>query len=188
MALATDPASGAILEQVTFTTQTGGKGGGLAYNEVAASTAVASTSAETLFDKNYSIPPNTLVAGSKINIKFQGIATTTVGSDTLQIKVYLGGLSGTALLTSTATDATNSDVFAGECDVTVRTAGATGTFVAFGSFTKVEGASGTATRVDSITASTTINTQAAQVVGVSGTWNSTNANSCRLDILSVSIT
>jgi hypothetical protein len=161
--------------------------GGTAFNAVVASSAVASTSVETLFDQSYSIPAGTLKAGTLVKIKFQGIATTTVGSDTLIIKAYIGGLSGTALVTSSTTDAVNNDIFAGEATLVVRTAGNSGTFVGSSSFTKVEGASGTASRVDFITASTAVNTNAAQVVGVSATWNTANANSCRLDILAVEI-
>ncbi len=187
MALATDPATGAILEQVTLTTQGGGRGGGLAYVNTAVSTAVASTSVETLFDKNYSIPPGTLKAGSVIKIKWQAIATTTIGSDTLQYKLYIGGTGGTALQTSSATDAVNGDILTGEETIVIRTAGNSGTFVAAGRFTKVEGASGTATSVDVATVSTAINTNAAQVIGVSTTCNCANADSTQLEILTVEI-
>jgi hypothetical protein len=160
--------------------------GGLAYANTAASTAIASTSAETAFDTQYSIPANTLKAGTCVKIRFQGIATTAVGSDTMAYKLYIGGLSGTAIITSAATTLVNSQTFMGEAVVVCRTAGATGTFVATGTY-KVNSAEGTFTLKDDITASTTINTQAAQVVCVGATMNTTNANSARLDIMAIEI-
>jgi len=159
------------------------------YSNVAASTAVTASSTETLFDKSFSIPAGTLKVGDVIDIAFQGIATATNSTDTLAVKLYIGGLTGTALLTGTATDVANNAIFAGTFKAVVRTIGASGTLVGFGMHTDVPAASGTATgAVTEIVASTTIDTTAAQVVGVSATWSTTNAgNSCRLDLLNVMI-
>lgn len=161
--------------------------GGVVYRNLAASTAHAATTDEALFDTQYSIPANTLKAGTVIKVRYQGIATATNSTDTLTVKLYLGGLAGTAILTGTATDVANNNVFAGEATIIVRTAGASGTFVAVGTHTDVPAASGTASHaVTEITASTTIDTTAAQVVGVGADWSSSNAgNSCRLDVLVV---
>lgn len=163
--------------------------GGVVYRNVAASTAHSNTTTEALFDKQYSIPANTLVAGSVVKIKFQGIATATNSTDTLTIKLYIGGLAGTALLTGTATDVANNDIFAGEFTLIIRTAGATGTMVGYGTHTEVPAASGTAVHdITEILASTTIDTTAAQVVGVGADWSVANSgNSCRLDMLIVEI-
>lgn len=163
--------------------------GGVVYNSVAASTAHSNTTTEALFDKQYSIPANTLVAGTVIKVRFQGIATATNSTDTLTIKLYIGGLSGTALLTGTATDVADNNIFAGECTIQIRTAGASGTLVAVGTHTDVPAASGTATQgICEITASTTIDTTAAQVIGVGADWSVASAsNSARLDIMIVEI-
>ena len=90
---------------------------------------------------------------------------------------------------STATNATNNDVFSGKATIVVRTAGTSGTLVAHGHHTDVPAASGTATiGIAEITASTTLNTQAAQVVGVGVDWSTADVNnSCRLDIFVVKI-
>lgn len=160
----------------------------LHYVNTAASTAITASSTETAFSTNYTIPANSLRAGSVIKVRFQGIATATNSTDTLTIKLYIGGLTGTAIFTSTATDATNNDIFAGEGIIVIRTIGSSGTLVASGSYTKVEGASGTASRVDFITASTAIDTTTSKLVTASGTWSSANAgNSCRMDIFSVEV-
>lgn len=162
--------------------------GGVVYRNVAASAAHTNTTDEALFDAQYSIPANTLKAGSVIKVRYQGIATATNSTDTLTIKLYLGGLAGTAILTGTATDVANSNIFCGEATIVIRTVGATGTFVAYGSHSDVPAASGTATPVYEITASTTIDTTAAQVIGVGADWSVANSgNSCRLDIMVVEI-
>lgn len=162
--------------------------GGVVYANTAASTAHTNTTTEAILDTSYSIPANTLVAGSVIKVRFQGIATATNSSDTLTVKLYLGGLAGTAILSGTATDVANNNIFCGEATIVVRTAGASGTFVAFGSHSQVPAASGTATPVYQITASTTVDTTAAQTVGVGVDWSVANAgNSCRLDIMLVEI-
>jgi hypothetical protein len=97
-------------------------------------------------------------------------------------------LSGTAILTGTATDVANDDIFTGEALIQIRTAGGSGTLVAVGSMSIVPAASGTAVPVYQIVASTSIDTTAAQVVGVGADWSTNNAgNSARLDIMAVEI-
>jgi hypothetical protein len=166
-----------------------GWSGGVVYRNLAASTAHVNTTTEALFDTQYSIPANTLVAGSVIEVEYQGIITAAANSDTATIKLYIGGLTGTAILTGTATNATTNDIFSGKATIVVRTAGTTGTLVASGHHTDVPAASGTATiGIAEITASTTINTQAAQVIGVGCDWSVADVNSsARLDILVVKI-
>jgi hypothetical protein len=158
------------------------------YTNVAASTAVANTTTETLFDKNFSIPAGYLSAGDRLRIRYQGIATATNSTDTLVVKLYVGGLTGTALLASTATDVANNNIFTGEFDLVVRTAGASGTMAGVGSQAIVPAATNVAVPVFGILASTAIDTTAAQVVGVGATWSVANAgDSCRLDILDIDI-
>lgn len=161
--------------------------GGLVYSNTAASTTIGNTGgAETLFSLSYTIPANTLQAGTKVRVRYAGFGVTGVGSDTFAHKLYIGGSGGTALITSaTAVLATNA-TFTGESELVCRTAGATGTFVAFGTY-KQSSAEGTMTVKDDYVASTTINTTTTQDIAVTGVWNSNNANSVRLDILFVEV-
>lgn len=168
--------------------------GGRAYTNTAASTAVTAVTAETAFDTNYSIPANTLKAGTLVKIRYQGIATATNSTDTLAIKLYLatdttaGAIVGTTLISHAATDVANNDVFQGEYQLLIRTVGSSGTMVGCGTYKSVPAAEGTATYKDDILASTTVNTTVAQIVAVTATWSTNNAgNSCRLDVLSVEI-
>lgn len=168
--------------------------GGLAYSNTAASTAVTNTTTETLFDTKYSIPANTLKAGTKLRVRFQGIATATNGTDTLAIALKIGStdaappVGGTTLISMAATDVANNDVFTGEYELICRTAGASGTMVGVGTYKSIPAAEGTMTIKDDILASTTIDTTAAQLLAVSATWSVANAgNSVRLDFMSVEI-
>ena len=168
--------------------------GGRAYTNTAASSAITATATETAFSTAYTIPANTLKAGTLVKVRFQGIATATNGTDTLTIKLYLatdtsaGAIVGTALISMAAQDVSNNDVFTGEYELIVRTAGASGTMVGVGTYKSIPAAEGTMTVKDDILASTTVDTTAAQIVACTATWSSTNAgNSCRLDFLRVEI-
>ncbi len=163
--------------------------GGVAYASTAASSAISNTTDETAFSESYTLPKNALRAGSVIKVRYQGIATATNSTDTLLVKLYIGGITGTAILTGTATDVANSNIFAGEATIVVRTIGASGTFVAVGTHTDVPAASGTASHaITEITASTAIDTTATQQIAVSATWSVASAsNSCRLDVFVVEL-
>lgn len=158
------------------------------YTSVAASSAVTSTSTETLASTSYTLPANTLEPGSRLCIRYQGIATASANTDTLTVKLYIGGLTGTALLAHTATDTAANDVFAGEFYLTCRTAGTGGTIIGYGNHTIVPAATSVAAPKMTIMASTAINTTTTQVIGVGLKWSTTDtADSCRLDILSVDL-
>ena len=157
------------------------------YVNVAASAEHENTTDEALFDQTYTIPADSLEAGQRIRIGFQGIVTDNNSTDTLQIKLYIGGLSGTALITLAATDVADNDVFSGEMTLHIRTTGASGTFVGHGWSSDFTSASSEAV-VREYIAETAINTTIAQVIGVGADWSVAHAdNECRLDILTVEV-
>lgn len=157
-----------------------------AYANTAAAAAISNTASETEFSTGYTIPANTLFPGEVIDIYWQGIATATNGTDTLAIKVYLGGMLGTLLFTHAATDVADNNVFSGWYKLIVRSVGSRGTVVGFGHGKSVPAAEGTMTAKDDILASTKLNTTIPQLISVSATWsNASSSNSCRLDVLHV---
>ena len=159
----------------------------LSYNLAAAGTALTASSTETAL-ASYSIPAGRLQAGSLIQVRYQGIATATNSTDTLTVKLYIGGASGTALISEAATDVANNDCFTGEYELAIRTTGTTGTVVGVGTYKSIPAAEGTMTIKDDILASTTIDTTIAQAVTLTGTWSTTNAgNSCRADFFRIVI-
>lgn len=158
------------------------------FTNTAASTAVSNTITETLFDQYATIPANVLQPGQLIRIRYQVIATATNSTDTLAVKLYLGGLTGTALISHAATDVADNNVVTGEYELIVRTIGSSGTVVGVGTYKSVPAAEGTMTIKDDILASTTLDTTASKVIGVSATWSVASAsNSCRLDFLRVEL-
>lgn len=159
--------------------------GGRAYSNVAASTAITGASEDpTNFDANYSLPADSLRAGSVISVHAQGIHTATTGAETHGLRLLIGGyvVQGIAGI-----DPANDDVFVFDFDCVVRTIGAGGTAVCDGA-TSI-GAPGAATRIARITASAALNTTIANVIAVEIDRQpaATDTDSARLDILVVEI-
>jgi hypothetical protein len=154
----------------------------LLFSQVAASTAVTSTSTETAFDASaFTLPANFLRAGDVIKISYQGIATATNSTDTLKARLFIGS---TVISDTGALDVANNDIFVGSATLVIRTAGSTGTVVGEG-WTNI-GTPGTSTSRGFNLASTTIDTTATQAISLKGTWSTTNAgNSARSDIFTV---
>ena len=84
----------------------------------------------------YTVPANTLVAGSTIRAKFYVHSSTGNGSDTTQIALRFGSnttASSNSGIETGATDLDNSGaVCVGDAVVQIRTAGASGTAIMFG--------------------------------------------------------
>lgn len=158
----------------------------LAYVNTAASTTVGAVSTETAFDKTYTIPAGSLTAGSVIKVRYYGFGVAGSGTDTFAHKLYIGGTGGTAVVTSAAAQLATNATFTGEAEIVVRTAGTAGTALSIGTY-KQSSAEGTMTVKDDYVAEFTLNTAADQQIVVSGTWNTTNACSARLDVIKVEV-
>ena len=179
-------AAAGVVNQTTVANMRAALGLLSAQTITAASSAVSNTTTESKFDQSVTAAAGRLTAGMLVKIRWQGIATATNATDTLRIRVRIGGLTGTLLFDHAATDVANNDVFSGEFSLIVRTAGASGTIVGVGTGKSIAAAEGSATFKDDILASTTVDTTAAQEICVTATWSVANAgNSVRLDVLAV---
>lgn len=160
-------------------------GGGMVYSNTAISAVSNTNSTESVYDKNYTIPANTINVGDVFRVKYQVTVNTLVGSDTLDLRLRIGGLTGTAIIdTGAVAPAASGNVLSGEAVIVIRTIGASGTFVATSTYTKTGAASGTATETFvGVTGSTAINTLTTQQIAVTAAWNSANANLSSLAIL-----
>lgn len=157
--------------------------GGLLYASAAASTAITgATETEAMFDTSYSLPANAPAAGSTYRVRGWGVHTATTGAETHTIAVKFGSVT---LLLKANVNPANNDVFYFDVLVTIRTIGASGTLVAIGDLSL--GASDTAAPVTQSTASSTIDTTAAMVIGayIDRQASATDADSARLDMLIV---
>lgn len=148
---------------------------------VAASAALAASSTETTLG-TFAIPAGGLNAGDIIRVRAQLIATATNSTDTLTMRLKIGTVT---VVAPTAVDVADNDIGYIDCDIVVRTAGASGTIVAAG--VQGLGVPATVTAKPFLKASATLDTTAACDITFTGQFSTTGANSCRLDILNVNI-
>lgn len=149
-------------------------------NNVADSSAVTNTAAETTFSTGtLAIPANSLSVGDVLHIRGAVIVTAQNSTNTNRVKVKIGTtvIADSGAVALAANDVVEFDVF-----VTIRTIGASGTLVAEGTVTA--GTPGTATETPVVVASTAIDTTAIQTVTVTDTQSAASAgNSAKLSQL-----
>lgn len=159
------------------------------YETTAASAALTTTSTQTVFSTgSYSIPANFLQVGDLLHVRAEGTVTAHNASDTLTVQLYLGGLTGTSIVSTGAVNNAVGDNFILDAYIEFRTIGnaAAGTFIANGTF--VDGVPSTATVRSFLLASTAVDTTVAEQLAVAGTWSSASAgNSARLDYMTVDL-
>lgn len=158
------------------------------YSSVADSTAITNTSTATAFDVSYTLPAKFLVAGDVINIKGHVLVTAQTSTDAITIKVLIGS---TEVLISGAPDAGTNDIIYFEVNVTIRTVGTAGTYVASG-FTFAGTPSAAASAADIPSADnlleTAINTNTTNAITVQQSWSANNTPySCLLKQLIVTM-
>lgn len=156
--------------------------------QFAAGTALTNTTSETVLG-SFTIPANTINAGTVIRIRYQGIATATNSTDTLTVRLRFGTttLTGTALITTSAVDVANNDIFTGYFELTGRAAAAAAAAIIGSGHFSQPGAAGGAL-LTAYLGSTNFATNGALLVEVTGQWSvASGSNSCRLDQLNVEV-
>lgn len=154
-------------------------GGDLDYINVAASSVLTNSTTETTL-LSYTIPANTLRAGSRIEIDFAGITPATNSTDTFLPKLKFGS---TDVLGLTAKDAANNDTFCGKITAAVRS-----TTSLFPMGFVQHGVVGTTHPKPISHAAVTIDATAAIVLALTGTWSVADpGNTARADVLRVRI-
>tara|TARA_R110002020_G_scaffold3855_2_gene16977 strand:+ start:516 stop:1067 length:552 start_codon:yes stop_codon:yes gene_type:complete len=151
--------------------------GGQAAAIVAAGTTTASSTTESVCSQ-YTIPANTLVAGSTVRVRFAVLTADNNGSDTLIVRLRFGSAgtgSDTECAVSTAVDQVDADFSVGDMVIQCRTAGSSGTGVAFGTIADSD-ALGSKLVSAQFEPSFTINTTVANYVSVTTTWDASHAD------------
>ena len=154
--------------------------GGQANADVAAGTTTATSSAENECTE-YIIPANTLVAGSTIRVRWVTATSANAGgTDNLTVRLRFGtnttASSNTECAINTATDQdANTDFSVGDMLIQVRTAGSTGTGVAFGTISDSD-ALGSKLVSAQYEPSFTINTTVANYINITTQFGNANAN------------
>lgn len=170
-------------------------GGILSYNSVGISRKLSSLTADganfggtganveaVIGSGTITIPADTLAAGDVVRFTAHVAIPTTVSTDTLRVRVRVGGLSGTAIFDSTALDVSNDDLVRLSGSITFRTVGATGTALSVVDSSAT--IAGTYTPTDpQVTAISSLDTTAALTVVVTAVWSTQNANVAKLQEL-----
>jgi hypothetical protein len=140
-------------------------------NIVADSATVTNTTAETTFSNGtVTVPANSLKVGDRLRVRQLVVFPATNATDTARIRMYLGA---TSLLDTGAVDVANGDNALLEVNLTIRTVGAGGTYVASGTWTL--GTPGTSTLRSGFVNSTAIDTTVANAFTTTVTWSVANA-------------
>lgn len=149
----------------------GPSNGNLLYDNVAASAAISNgVTTEQFFDKSHSIPAYFLQVGDVLKIRGHVVVSAQASTDTITVKFYIGAVE---IVATAAVDAAVGDIIYVECNVIVRTIGATGTIVASG--VQGNGVPGTVTAKPFFKASSTLDMTAAAIIRASATWSATSA-------------
>jgi hypothetical protein len=153
------------------------------YAETADSAVITNTTAETAFDKSYTLPANTVAVGDVLKITGFANIVAANSTDTLNLKLKIGS---TIILATGAVDVAAGDTGYFEATVVVRAIGAVGSIVASGE--SALGTGGTATVRPAQLAATAIDTTADQLISVTATWSVANAgNQVKLQELVVEL-
>lgn len=151
----------------------------------AAGVAVHDSASEAV-SASYTIPANTIKAGTTITVRGRLTATATVGTDTLQFLLRLGTttLTGTALITGAATNVADGDQAVFEFTLFGTAApGAAAAILGMGQYTEP---AGTVFKPATL-ASTNFATNGALKLEANLKWSTANANSAIVDWMTVSI-
>jgi len=154
-----------------------------------ASNAITNTTTETAFSNGAVIfPANVMSAGTVLRVRAQGIVTAAAGADTLIVRARLGAVGGAAAVAAATApvDVSVNDAFVLDFTITIRTAGAAGTFVAGGSV----GIGTPATNAMRANfAASAIDTTTLRALTLTAQWSAAAAgDSCRLDLFTVDAT
>ena len=163
--------------------------GGQANADTSVGTAVTGTVTETELTE-YAIPANALVAGSTIRMRAAVLTTAENGTDTLQTILRLGAnttaSSNESVFANTAIDQEVNDITVWDVIVQVRSVGASGASIAFGTITNNDARPVAAG--GSLKASFTLDTTVINYLSLTATWGSgSEDNSCRSEAFVVDI-
>lgn len=153
-------------------------GGNKLYEITAPSTTITNTGTETAFSNgSYTVPANTFAVGDVLRIHAKAFCIAENSTNTHRVRVYIGS---TTLADSAAVQLAANDVVIIDITLTIRTIGASGTFIADGTVEVSVG--GTFTTTPFTIVSTAIDTTATQALTIKSLASAANAgNQIRLD-------
>lgn len=161
--------------------------GGRAYSNTAAGSSHTNSTSEVVLG-SYSVPANTLKAGSTMRVRWKAKVTANASTTTLTVRLRIGPttLTGTVMVATAAVDTSANDIATGWVELISRAApGASVAVEGVGYYSDPAAAGGTM-KVASLDA-TNLATNGALLVEVTGQWSAADANAVQLEHLSVEI-
>ncbi len=166
--------------------------GGRAYSAAASGTTHTNTTDETVLG-TFTIKANSIKANTIVKVRYSVTTPSTNAADTYTVRLRLGPstLTGTALITTAATDVVNNDVSVGDFQLVGRAApGATAECVGCGMYSNfaATGAGAGGAMLTAYLAETNFATNGDLLCEVTGDWSAANAaDQAHLDFLFVEI-
>ena len=159
----------------------------LLHATIASGTDYENATAETVLNgASITIPPNTLKVGNVIRVMLGVKVTDNNSTDTLLIRIRIGGVAGTVICATAALDVADGDAAVIFADIVIREIGATGKLAAAALHGIGPLATGTARPY--ILGDTAVDTTAALELCATGTWSVAHAdNECNVEVFNVSI-
>ncbi len=163
-----------------------GLSGSTLYQITAPSATITNTTTDTAFSNgSYTFPANFFQVGDVVRVRSKAFCIAVTAAATQQVRTYLGA-GPTTLADATALSLVAADIVLTELTLTIRTIGASGTFVGDGVITSSVAGSFTVTPLT--IASTAIDTTVTQLLTVKAKASAAAAgNQIRLDEFAVSI-
>lgn len=157
--------------------------GGRVNEDIAAGTALTASASETVLG-TYTIPANTLKQRTRLHVRAMVAVTANNSTTTLTARMRLGGLTGTALITTAAVDTSAGHIVVMDFDLVSRADPSDASSLCGSGWYCDPGAVGGATKVAAL-AATNFDTNSDLDLVITGQWSAADANSCALQILSV---
>lgn len=152
---------------------------------IAAGTALTASASETVLG-TYTIPANTLKQRTRLHVRAMVAVTANNSTTTLTARMRLGGLSGTALITTAAVDTSAGHVVVMDFDLISRADPSDASSLCGSGWYCDPGAVGGAVKAAAL-AATSFDTNSDLDLVITGQWSAADANSCALQILSVDV-
>lgn len=165
--------------------------GGRANSFTADGAALTNSTTETVL-ATYTIPANTLLAGSALRVRFMVSVTADAGVTTLTVRLRIGPttLTGTALITSGAVDTSANHVCVGEFFLISQVAPAASAACRGWGNWQEPGAAGGAFKTAVLGTGgvgANLATNGALLLEVTGQWSAADSNSCKATYFNVEI-
>ena len=101
---------------------------GKVFSIITSPTPISNTAVETVFSPAYTFKAGTLIQGATFRVRAGGEADNVTGTPNLVMRIRLGGLTGTLIVTASQTSVGAGANWILDGQVTIRTVGAGGTF------------------------------------------------------------